>query len=57
MKDIENIELVYLNLKDYQELKQAMIESYTTMPDSIWKEEQIRTLIHKFPRRTGRNKG
>ena len=49
MKDIENIELVYLNLKDYQELKQAMIESYTTMPDSIWKEEQIRTLIHKFP--------
>jgi predicted amidohydrolase/GNAT superfamily N-acetyltransferase len=49
MKDIENIELAYLNLKDYQELKQAMIESYTTMPDSIWKEEQIRTLIHKFP--------
>ncbi|MFH6768123.1 carbon-nitrogen hydrolase family protein [Gaetbulibacter aquiaggeris] len=49
MEDIENIELAYLNLKDYQELKQAMIESYTTMPDSIWKEEQIRTLIHKFP--------
>ena len=49
MEDIENIELAYLNLKDYQELKQAMIESYTTMPDSIWKEEQIKTLIHKFP--------
>ena len=28
MKDIENIELTYLTLDDYQELKAAMIDSY-----------------------------
>ena len=37
MKDIENIELAYLSLDDYQELKKAMIASYTTMPDAIWR--------------------
>ena len=49
MKDIENIELAYLSLDDYQELKEAMIESYTTMPDAYWKEHQIKTLIEQFP--------
>jgi predicted amidohydrolase/GNAT superfamily N-acetyltransferase len=49
MKDIENIELAYLSLDDYQELKKAMIASYTTMPDAIWDEHHIRTLIKKFP--------
>lgn len=47
--DIENIELSFLNLDDYQELKAAMIESYTTMPNSYWSEVQIKTLIDKFP--------
>ena len=49
MKNIENIELAYLSLHDYQELKEAMIASYESMPDSIWKEHQIKTLIDKFP--------
>lgn len=49
MKDIENIELAYLSLDDYQELKEAMIESYTTMPDAYWKESQIKNLIEQFP--------
>tara|TARA_R110002033_G_scaffold74651_4_gene125922 strand:- start:1466 stop:2140 length:675 start_codon:yes stop_codon:yes gene_type:complete len=49
MKNIENIELTFLTLEDYQELKEAMIASYTTMPDAIWKEEQIKTLIDTFP--------
>ncbi len=48
MKDIENIELNYLNLEDYQELQEAMRSAYVTMPDSIWKEEQIKTLIDNF---------
>ncbi|MBU1101547.1 MAG: bifunctional GNAT family N-acetyltransferase/carbon-nitrogen hydrolase family protein [Bacteroidetes bacterium] len=48
MKDIENIELTYLSLSDYQELKDAMIESYTNMPNSYWKEHHIETLIRKF---------
>ncbi|MBN2236120.1 MAG: GNAT family N-acetyltransferase, partial [Bacteroidales bacterium] len=49
MNDIENIELSFLNLDDYQELRAAMIESYTTMPNSYWKETQIKTLIDLFP--------
>lgn len=48
-KDIENIELKYLNLNDYQELKTTMISVYTNMPDSYWKEDQIKSLIAKFP--------
>lgn len=49
MKEIENITLTFLNIEDYQELKKAMIESYSDMPDSFWKEPQIKTLINKFP--------
>lgn len=48
MEDIDNIELKYLNLEDYQELQEAMRTAYTTMPDSIWNEKQIKTLIDKF---------
>lgn len=47
--DIENIELTYLTLDDYQELKQAMIVAYINMPDSYWKEKHIKSLIDKFP--------
>ena len=48
MKKIENIELAFLSLDDYQELKKAMIESYTNMPNSYWKEHHIKTLIEQF---------
>lgn len=48
-KEIENIELVFLNLDDYQELKTAMIESYTSIPNTYWKENEIEALIRKFP--------
>ncbi len=49
MKEIENIELKYLSFNDYQELKQAMIEAYTSMPNSYWKEHHIKALINRFP--------
>ena len=49
IEDIENIELKYLTIHDYQELKSAMIEAYSSMPDSYWKEEHIKALIDKFP--------
>lgn len=49
IEDIETIELTFLNLTDYQELKQAMISAYKSMPDSIWKEHHIEALIDKFP--------
>jgi predicted amidohydrolase/GNAT superfamily N-acetyltransferase len=48
-KDIENIELKFLDINDYQELKIAMISAYTNMPDSYWKESHIESLINKFP--------
>ncbi|MDW7692964.1 bifunctional GNAT family N-acetyltransferase/carbon-nitrogen hydrolase family protein [Flammeovirgaceae bacterium SG7u.111] len=49
MQNIENVELQYLTLNDYQELKAAMIEAYKSMPNSYWKEEHIKSLIEKFP--------
>ncbi|MEO8932689.1 MAG: carbon-nitrogen hydrolase family protein [Xanthomarina sp.] len=48
-QDIQNIELQYLTLNDYQELKGAMQEAYTTMPNLYWRENQIKSLIDKFP--------
>lgn len=48
IEDIDNIELKYLDLQDYQELKAAMILSYKEMPDAYWKEHHIKTLISKF---------
>jgi len=49
MEEIENIELTFLSIDDYQELKKAMIESYTTMPNAYWKEHHIKSLINRFP--------
>jgi len=49
MEKIENISLAYLTIEDYQELKSAMIESYSTMPNAYWREQQIKNLIQKFP--------
>ena len=46
---IENIELQYLTIHDYQELKQAMIEVYFNMQNTYWEESQIQSLITKFP--------
>lgn len=47
--EIENIELTYLTLNDYEEFKEAMIESYSNMPNSYWKEHHLESLIKKFP--------
>jgi len=49
MDKIENISLAYLTIAHYQELKKAMIESYLTMPNQYWREQQIAELIKKFP--------
>ncbi|SHI60476.1 carbon-nitrogen hydrolase family protein [Pseudozobellia thermophila] len=48
-KDIENVELKYLDLEDYQELKTAMKEVYKSIPNSYWEERQIKALIKLFP--------
>lgn len=47
--EIENIELQFLNLDDYQELKAAMIEAYNTLENSYWHEDQLARLIDLFP--------
>lgn len=47
--EIENIELAYLQINDYQELKKVMIDVYENMPNSYWSEAQIKKLIHIFP--------
>lgn len=48
VEDIEHIELSYLNLDDYQELKEAWIAAYRSMPDEYWDEHHINLLIDKF---------
>ncbi|MCB0640515.1 MAG: GNAT family N-acetyltransferase, partial [Phaeodactylibacter sp.] len=49
LKEIENIELKYLDIDDYQELKEVMVSAYQTMPDAYWKEDHIAALLKKFP--------
>ena len=49
MKEIENISLEFLSVDDYHQLKEAMIESYPSMPNPHWEEKQIKALIKKFP--------
>ena len=49
MKEIENIELTFLSLDDYQELKEAMIESYANLSNAYWSEKHIKSLIDRFP--------
>ena len=47
--NIENIELQYLTIEDYEELKEVMIEAYASMPGSYWRKYHIKSLIEKFP--------
>src|SRR5690606_25071325 len=47
--EIENIEITYLTIGDYEELKSAMISSYQSMPGDYWEKQQINNLVQKFP--------
>lgn len=47
-KNIENIELKFLSIDDYAELKELMLMSYETMENAYWSEAQIASLIEKF---------
>ena len=48
-KKIENIELKFLTLTDYEALKKATLQSYGGLPNSYWKIEEIGNLISLFP--------
>lgn len=49
MDIVDNIELTYLSIEDYEELKEGMVESYTGLANPYWTRKQIETLITKFP--------
>jgi predicted amidohydrolase/GNAT superfamily N-acetyltransferase len=46
---IDNIELDFVKVGDYEDLKVAMIEAYQNMPNAYWKEHHIETLTKNFP--------
>ena len=48
-EEIKNIELRYLTVDDYKELKKAMIEAYQNMPNAYWNKRHILALVNKFP--------
>lgn len=50
MQSIGKIELDYLSMDDYDQLKLLMIDAYSaTMSDSYWREKHIKKLIDLFP--------
>lgn len=46
---IENVELKYLSIQDYKELRVAMLEAYALLPDSAWERADIKRLVDLFP--------
>jgi hypothetical protein len=47
---IENIELKYLTVDDFEELKSATLESYGGGLESFWKKDHIERLTTIFPK-------
>lgn len=48
-KEISNVQLSYLNISDYSELKEVMISSYHALDNAYWALEKIEKLINIFP--------
>ena len=42
--EISKVELRNLRIEDYQELKNSMVQAYSEMEGSYWKEHHIRNL-------------
>lgn len=49
MRQINKVELRNLRLEDYNELKSSMVQAYSEMEGSHWKEHHIRKLLEIFP--------
>jgi predicted amidohydrolase/GNAT superfamily N-acetyltransferase len=49
ISEIDKIELQYLQLEDYLEIKDVMSSVYSSLPEAYWKESQIGVLLKKFP--------
>jgi predicted amidohydrolase len=48
-ENIDSITLEFLSLKDYDELKDVMVDAYHDMPESYWNHDHIKRLIDIFP--------
>lgn len=49
MTKIEGIELTYLTMRDYEELKEAMIIAYSQLEEPYWEKYHLEKLISIFP--------
>ena len=49
MQEIQEVQIEYLSMEDYQELRRANSNAYTSMPSFFWTEEQIAALLERFP--------
>lgn len=47
--EIKEVELSYLKVEDYDDLKEVMIAAYASMPNAYWREKNIKDLISRFP--------
>ncbi len=48
-KTIDKVELRYLKMEDYEELKETMIQAYSGMSEAYWKEKHVKKLLEVFP--------
>lgn len=49
LSEIDNVELKYLKMSDFQDLKEVMESTYQDLPDAYWEEHEIKALLKKFP--------
>ncbi|HAF27479.1 MAG TPA: carbon-nitrogen hydrolase [Bacteroidales bacterium] len=49
MQEIESVEIRYLKISDYQELRSSMQEAYPNWPGAYWKESHLQKLLDVFP--------
>ena len=47
--EIEKVELKYLTIKEYKQLRTIMEKAYAVLPDAAWAREEIQALIKRFP--------
>ncbi|PLY13590.1 MAG: carbon-nitrogen hydrolase [Sulfurimonas sp.] len=50
LKNIEKIELNYLEMDDYEAVVDLMKDEYRHLKDSTWSREELAILINKFPK-------
>ncbi len=48
-ENIEKIELKYLSIQEYAQLRELMEEAYAVLPESAWERHEIQNLIDRFP--------